>query len=196
MAKRASDRDDSAASAAGAAGGAESGPPDEPGQGIEFGVSAVEPAEGSGDGRWLGGAGGALAAWLSRLGSELLVVATRDWLEAIAIVLLGLGGAAYPPIWLIGVLVALTSRKWDHRDKWLGLALPVLLVVFGAILVVLLGGQRTSLGLYANEAWLAASRISRLAAVLGAGYLLRRVYKYQGERRPRKPPWSPQRKNR
>ncbi len=193
-AKRTSDPDASPASVAGAAGRTGNGPPDEPGHGIEFSVSAAEPADGSAERRWLGGAGGALAASLSRLGSELREVATRDWLEAIALVLLGLGGAVYPPIWLIGVLVALISRKWDRRDKWLGLAGPVLLVIFGATLVMVLGGERASLGLYAHEAWLAAGRISRFAAVLGAGYLLRRVHKYKGKRQPRVPPWAQKRK--
>ncbi len=189
-AKRASDPDASAASAAGEAGRTGNGPPDEPGHGIEFSVSAAEPADGSAERHWLGDAGGALAASLSRLGSELREVATRDWLEAIAIVLLGLGGAVYPPIWLIGVLVALISRKWDRRDKWLGLGGPVLLVIVGATLVVVLGGERTSLGLYVHEAWLAAGRISRFAALLGAGYLLRRVRMYKGKRQPRVPPWA------
>ena len=57
-----------------------------------------------------------------------------------------------------------------------------------------LGGQRPSIGSYAFEAWLAAGRLSRIAAVLGAGYLLRRVY--QGKREPRRPPWSTPRKPR
>jgi hypothetical protein len=97
----------------------------------------------------------------------------------------------YPPIWLIGVLVALSSRKWDHRDKWLGLGLPIPLVVFGATMVLLLGGQQQSMGHYATEAWLAAGRLSRIAVVLGAGYLLQRLHKYQGKRERRRPPWGP-----
>jgi hypothetical protein len=135
----------------------------------------------------------ALGAWLSRLGTELVAVVLRDRLEAIAIVLLGLGGAIYPPIWIIGVIFALCSRKWDHRDKWLGLALPVFLVVFGAMFVMVLGGERQTIGHYAMEFWVAASRLSRLAAVLGAGYLLSRAIKYQGKRIRREPPWTQRR---
>ena len=131
---------------------------------------------------------------VSRLGSGLLALALRDRRETVALVLLAIGGAAYPPIWLIGALVAISSRKWDLRDKWLGLAVPVLLVIFGAVLVMALGGQRPSIGSYAFEAWLAAGRLSRIAAVLGAGYLLGRVYR--GKREPRQPPWSPPRKPR
>jgi hypothetical protein len=179
------------------AGHSEDAGPDEPGSGIDLDVSAVEPFEEYDDGGWrarLGGGlsviGGMLAPRLSRLGTELGTVLVRDRLEAIAIVLLGLGGAIYPPIWVIGAIVALCSRKWDHRDKWLGLALPVFLAVFGAMLVVVLGGDRQSIGQYAMEFWVAASRLSRLAAVLGAGYLLSRAIKYQGKRIRRQPPWT------
>ena len=134
--------------------------------------------------------GGVLLGWLGRLGGELAAVVSRDRLESVAIVLLGIGGAAYPPIWLIGVVVTFFSEKWDHRDKWLGLGVPVLLVVFGAMLVVVLGGERASLGPYVMEFWLAAGRLSRLAALLGAGFLLRRAISYHGNPRRRRPPWS------
>jgi len=157
---------------------------------IELKFSGVEFIEEHAGRGWLAGFGGGLFYFLSRIGTELVTVLVRDPLEAIAIVLLGLGGAVFPPVWLAGALVALFSRKWDHRDKWLGLAVPVLLVVFGAMLVVVLGGQRQSLGGYAMEFWLAAGRLSRLAAVLGASYLLSRVIKYQGKPRRRQPPWS------
>jgi hypothetical protein len=172
--------------------GHQAGSDDQAGQdsGIEFSGPAMESA-GTAAGRWLAGLASAVAARLARLGAELLTVLARDRLEAVAIVLLGLGGAVYPPIWLIGVLVALSSRKWDHRDKWLGLGLPIPLVVFGAALVLLLGGQQQSMGTYATEAWLAAGRLSRIAVVLGAGYLLRRLHKYQGRRERRRPPWGP-----
>jgi hypothetical protein len=172
--------------------GHQAGSDDEAGQdsGIEFSGPAAERAA-SAAARWLADLGSAIGARLARLGTELLTVVARDRLEAVAILLLGLGGAVYPPIWLIGVLVALSSRKWDHRDKWLGLGLPIPLVVFGATMVLLLGGQQLSMGHYATEAWLAAGRLSRIAVVLGAGYLLRRLHKYQGKRERRRPPWGP-----
>ncbi|MGI9006292.1 MAG: hypothetical protein ACR2FU_08865 [Streptosporangiaceae bacterium] len=125
-------------------------------------------------------------AW--RIGSSLLALAMRDKLETVAIVLLGLGGAVYPPVWVIGAILTLISPKWDGRDKLLGLLLPVLLVVFGAVLVVALGGVRTTMNQYGLEGWLAAGRLARVGAVVGAGYLLRRVYR--GKRAPKPPPWS------
>ncbi len=166
--------------------------PDEPEPGVEFSIPADESAGRAGGSGRLAGMSSIAADRISRLGSGLLALALRDRLETIAIVLLAIGAAVYPPIWLIGALVAISSKKWDRRDKWLGLAVPVLLVIFGAVLLMALGGQRPSVGSYAFEAWLAAGRLSRIAAVLGAGYLLRRVY--QGKREPRRPPWSTPRK--
>ena len=44
--------------------------------------------------------------------------------------LLGVGGLILPfPFWLIGGLVALRSRRWDARDKWVALAGPPLVAV-------------------------------------------------------------------
>ena len=195
--RRGPDNDSSPVPAPDAAHADDDSPPDQPGSGIDFDALAMEAYEEYDDGGWparFGGGlsvlGGMLAAWLSRLGTELVTVLVRDRLEAIAVVLLGLGGAIYPPIWIIGVIIALCSRKWDHRDKWLGLALPFFLVIFGAMLVVVLGGERQSIGQYTMEFWVAAGRLSRLAAVLGAGYLLSRAIKYQGKRIRRQPPWT------
>jgi len=141
-------------------------------------------------------AGAADAAWrgLQRVGSALLTIARRDRREAISLILLGIGGPIYPAIWLIGASIAVTSRKWDLRDKWLGLALPVLVVMLGTALEITFGAHLSGYWPYFVEAWLAAGRLSRVAAVLGALYLLWRVHKYGGSRTRRLPPWSPQRK--
>jgi len=137
----------------------------------------------------LADAGGGLSKRLGRFGSALLRTAARDRLETFAVLVLGVGGAAYPPIWLIGAAIVMTSRKWDLRDKWLALGLPVFAVILGACLVVGFGGAQ-SLGSYVMEAWLAAGRLSRIVSVLGAMFLLWRLYK--GRRAQRLPPWHPQ----
>jgi hypothetical protein len=108
-------------------------------------------------------------------------------IEAVAIVLLGVGGAIYPPVWLLGAVVALLSRVFDGRDKWLGVGLPVLLVALSAVLEVIFGGHRDSVTAYTYEAWLAAGRVSRAAAALGACYLVWPLHR--GKRGPRHPPW-------
>lgn len=130
-------------------------------------------------------AGGGL---LSRFVRGAAEAARNHTLEALAIVLLGVGGAAYPPVWLVGAALALPSKKWDMRDKFFGITLPVFLLVIGTVLIIVLGGQHASISAYAYEAWLGAERLSRVLAVAGAVYLawgLRR-----GKRQPKQPPWN------
>lgn len=115
--------------------------------------------------------------------------ATRNrTLEILAIVLLGVGGAVFPPIWLAGAVLALPSKKWDIRDKFLGITLPVVLLIVGTVLIIVFGGPHAQISDYAYEAWLGAGRLSRALAVAGALYLawgLRR-----GRRQPKQPPWN------
>jgi hypothetical protein len=118
----------------------------------------------------------------------VVVLARHNPLESTAMVLLGVGGAAFPPVWLLGAGLALASKVWDLRDKWVGLVVPVLLVIAGTALALISGGRHGSLGSYAFEAWLSAGRLSRGVAVLSAGYLLWRLHR--GPREPRQPPWN------
>jgi hypothetical protein len=125
-------------------------------------------------------------------GASLLVVlagrARQNPIEALAVVLLGLGGAAYPPVWLLGAIVALASRVWDGLDKWIGLAGPVILLIIGTGAGIALGGSYTSAGSYMHETWIYLDVLSRVAAVLGTGYLVWRLV--HGRRRPPQPPWN------
>ncbi len=107
-------------------------------------------------------------------------------LEIGAVVLLGLGGLIFPPIWLIGALLALSSRAWDIRDKWTGVAGPVAVVIIGTWVLVTVGHHHGSFSGYLSSAWLIGERLSRAAAVLGAAYLAWRL-----RRGPREltPPW-------
>jgi ribosomal protein L34 len=136
----------------------------------------------------VGAVAGGVASALGRAAGAAWVIARRHPLEACALLLLGPGGLAFPPIWLFGVLVALPSKIWDFRDKWVGLAGPVVLVIVGAWLAVTLGGKHGSVGAYAYEAWLVAGYLSRAAAVLGAAYLAWRLH--HGRRQPAEPPWN------
>jgi hypothetical protein len=122
------------------------------------------------------------------MAAALLRQARANPVAAVAVILLGLGGAAFPPVWLLGAAVAIASRVWDYRDKWLGLAGPVLLLVLGTFLGVTLGSRQTSLGGYVHEGWIYADVLSRVGAVLGAYYLAWRV----GHPRPASdmPPWN------
>ncbi|HUB37771.1 MAG TPA: hypothetical protein VMA72_02860 [Streptosporangiaceae bacterium] len=114
--------------------------------------------------------------------------ARRNKVEAVAVVLLGIGGSIFPPVWLLGAAVALASRLWDLRDKWLALAVPVLLTVIGLAVGVSAAGSSGTLGHHLHEGWLFADVISRLTALLGASYLAWRSA--HGRRPPATPPWS------
>lgn len=115
------------------------------------------------------------------------MLARRNLLEMVALALLGIGGAVFPPLWLVGAAIAIGSRAWDLRDKWIGLAGPVVAVVITVVLVLILSGARNTIGSYATEAWIAIGRASRIAAVVGAAYLLWRLHR--GPREPKQPPW-------
>jgi hypothetical protein len=131
---------------------------------------------------------GPIGAGAGRLARTVLARARRRPLEATAVVLLGLGGLIYPPVWLMGAALALVSRVWDIRDKWVGLVVPVFLVIVGMVADVSLGGTRSGVSGYAKEAWIFGSHISRLAAVLGAVYLVWRAER--GRRSPQVAPWN------
>ncbi len=129
-----------------------------------------------------------VSASLGNLASAAVLLARQRPLETAAIVLLGLGGLIFPPVWLFGALVALVSPHWDFRDKWAGLAGPPLLVILGAGAAVALGGKHASIGGYAHEAWVSADYLSRVLAVIAAAYLTWRVKR--GPRPPATPPWN------
>lgn len=108
--------------------------------------------------------------------------------EAAAVVLLGVGGAIFPPVWLLGAVLALASRVWELVDKWLGLAGPIVLTVISLAVGIAAAGSRGTFGMHMHEAWVFADVTSRLTALLGAGYLAWRSA--HGRRPPATPPWN------
>ena len=114
--------------------------------------------------------------------------ARRHPLESVAVVLLGLGGLIYPPVWLMGALVAAFSKVWSIRDKWIGLVLPVFLVIVGIVVEVSLDGTHRHWTTYVRDAWVFAGHLSRILALLGAVYLAWRSER--GPRSPGVPPWQ------
>ena len=120
--------------------------------------------------------------------AEAWALARKHPLEAVAVVLLGLGGLILPfPFWLIGGLVALRSRRWDARDKWVALAGPPL-VAF----VVLVIRAATSSANFFSAFYHAAGNDGELSiragCVLCAGYLIWRLRR--GPRLRTLPPWQ------
>lgn len=116
----------------------------------------------------------------------LRTLASRAWqqpLEATAIILLGLGGVIFPPVFVLGALVALGSKLWHYRDKWVGLVLPPVLTIISVAAGIAVGGRSQGL----HDGWVSLNIMSRVAALLGAGYLAWRTG--PGRRPPPAPPW-------
>jgi hypothetical protein len=67
--------------------------------------------------------------------------------------------------------VALASKIWDGHDKWVGLAVPILLTIVGTAAGVILAGSRLPLDHYVHVGWVSADIASRVSAVLSAAYL-------------------------
>ena len=120
----------------------------------------------------------------------------RHPLEGTAVLLLTLAALVYPfPIgvlgfllWVAGILAALPSKLWAPKDKWLGLAVPVVAAVAGTAVALAGGGQHNSIGPYAHEVAMTGPPLLRIAVALGAIYLAWRVRR--GPRSPAGRPWN------
>jgi hypothetical protein len=123
----------------------------------------------------------------------VLMLARSHPLETVAIVLLGVGGLIIPLLWLPGALVALVSRVWDARDKWLALlGTPVFLFVGLLAAGVLVGGRHGFFGEFIHAFDAYREYLLRAGAVLSAVYLAWRIRR--GPRMRSLPPWQrPQR---
>lgn len=109
--------------------------------------------------------------------------------EAVAVVMIGLGGAILPfPFWIAGAVVALFSRLWDGKDKTAAWGGPVLIVLIGSVVSALFvnGHHQNVILTYTDAIGSAAGLWVRLGCVLTALYLSWRVS--QGPR-VKVPPW-------
>jgi hypothetical protein len=135
--------------------------------------------------------GRSLAGWRSPVVAvlaEAWALARKHPLEAVAVVLLGLGGLILPfPFWLIGGLVALRSRRWDARDKWVALAGPPL-VAFVVVLIRAVTSQANFFAAFYHAFGNDVLVSLRVGSVLCAGYLIWRLRR--GPRLRTLPPWQ------
>ncbi len=115
-------------------------------------------------------------------------LARRYPLESIAVVLLGVGGLIFPfPFWLLGGLLAIWSRLWDTRDKWIALAGPVAFALAGTVITALIiGGRGHAVTMYPHAFRLDFGYLLRAGSALCAGYLVLQLRRGP-QRRP--PPW-------
>jgi hypothetical protein len=129
-----------------------------------------------------------VAAVVGPFALQAWVLVRRHPLECAAIFLLGLGGLIYPPVWLLGAVLALPSRLWDTRDKLIGVAAPAMLAIIGgAGLATAVSSNHTSGTAYLHTALVIGGFLIRAGAVLGAAYLGWRVRR--GQRQPAPPSW-------
>jgi hypothetical protein len=116
-------------------------------------------------------------------------LARENVLEAVAILLLGLGGLILPfPFWPIGAVVALFSRIWDLKDKSLAFTGPLLVTLaLSVIAAPIVGGSGTVIVVYFHAVHVSFGLLVRVGSVLTAAYLAWRVSKGP---RVKVPPWK------
>ena len=115
-------------------------------------------------------------------------LAREHVLEAVAILLLGLGGLILPfPFWPIGAVVALFSRLWDVKDKLLAITGPLLVTLaLSVIAAPFVGGSGNVIVVYFHAVHVSFGLLVRVGSVLTAAYLAWRVSKGP---RVKVPPW-------
>jgi hypothetical protein len=116
-------------------------------------------------------------------------LARDNILEAVAILLLGLGGLILPfPFWPIGAIVALFSRLWDIKDKSLAITGPLLVTLaLSVIAAPFVGGSGNVIVVYFHALRVSFGLLVRVGSVLTAAYLAWRVSKGP---RVKVPPWK------
>jgi hypothetical protein len=118
----------------------------------------------------------------------LIALARRQRREALAVLLLGVGGLLLPlPFWPLGALVAGFSRFWTARQRWLAWFGPALIALAGTVLAAaIVRGHANVVAVYLHVLWLDFRYLSRLGCVLTAGYL---GWLVQRGPQVRVPPW-------
>jgi len=116
-------------------------------------------------------------------------LARENLLEAVAILLLGLGGLILPfPFWPIGAIVSLFSRLWDIKDKSLAIIGPVLVTLaLSVIAAPFVGGSGNFVVVYFHALHVSFGLLVRVGSVITAAYLAWRVSKGP---RVKVPPWK------
>jgi hypothetical protein len=140
----------------------------------------------------LRGAAAALGRGAARLAVEAARLAREYPLESASVTLLAIGGLILPfPYWLFGGLLggilAIRSRIWNARDKWVGVAGPPVFVLVGTVVAALIiGGRGHAVGMYPHVFRLYGGNLLRVGNALCAIYLA--LQARHGPQR-RLPPW-------
>jgi hypothetical protein len=118
---------------------------------------------------------------------NVLALIRKHPLEAVAVLLVAVGGLVYPfPLWLIAGVALIASRGWDARDKWAAIAIPMAFTLIAAIAIAGLFA-RSGLAGYFSTLRIDGWDLIRVGSVASAAYLVWRLRR--GRRPPREPPW-------
>src|SRR6266516_1331354 len=134
----------------------------------------------------------ALGSGAARLAVYTARLARQYPLESAAVTLLAIGGLILPfPYWLLGGLLggilAIRSRIWNARDKWVAIVGPAVVVLVGTVLAVLIsGGRGHAVMAYPHAFHLYGGNLLRVGNALCAVYLA--LQARHGPQR-RLPPW-------
>jgi hypothetical protein len=137
----------------------------------------------------LRGGTAALAQGAGRLARDARTLGRRYPLEAVAIILLGVGGLILPfPFWLIGGALAVMSRFWPPRDKWIALTGPLVIALLGTVVTaVIVRGKGNPVEIYTHALRLDVGYLLRAGSVLCAAHLAMQLRRGP---RVRLPPWK------
>jgi hypothetical protein len=115
-------------------------------------------------------------------------LARRHRREAVAVILLGIGGLILPlPFWPLGVVAVALSRFWDARSKWLALYGPLLVALVGSLpIAAIIGGHSNPVAIYLHALHVDARYLIRLGCLITAAYL---GWLVRRGPRLRVPPW-------
>jgi hypothetical protein len=134
----------------------------------------------------------ALGSGAARLAVDTARLARQYPLESAAVTLLAIGGLILPfPYWLFGGLLggilAIRSRIWNARDKWVAIVGPAVVVLVGTVLAALItGGRGHAATAYPHAFHLYGGNLLRVGNALCAVYLA--LQARHGPQR-RLPPW-------
>jgi len=134
----------------------------------------------------------ALGSGAARLAVDTARLARQYPLESAAVTLLAIGGLILPfPYWLFGGLLggilAIRSRIWNARDKWVAIVGPAVVVLVGTVLAALItGGRGHAVTAYPHAFHLYGGNLLRVGNALCAVYLA--LQARHGPQR-RLPPW-------
>jgi hypothetical protein len=137
----------------------------------------------------LRGGAATLGQRVGRLARDAGPLSRRYPLEAAAIILLGVGGLILPfPFWLIGGALAVVSRFWPPRDKWIALTGPLVIALLGTVVTaVIVRGKGNPVEIYTHALGLDVGYLLRAGSVLCAAHLAMQV---RHGPRVRLPPWK------